>query len=65
MNQTLRVELRELRQWYIVQLAGGSLSDVGRCEAIEQDQVWVGRLARMDAMQQQAMLDATRIPNER
>tara|TARA_R110000782_G_scaffold57765_1_gene121103 strand:+ start:141 stop:299 length:159 start_codon:yes stop_codon:yes gene_type:complete len=52
MNQTLRVELRELRQWRIVQLAGGSLSYVEHSEAIEQDQVWVGRLARMDAMQQ-------------
>lgn len=65
MNQTLRAELRELLQQRIVELAAGSTSDDERSEAIELDQARVGRLARMDAMQQQSMFVATRIRNQR
>lgn len=64
MDQTLRAELRELLHRRIAELEAGAESEASRSEAVELDQARVGRLSRMDAMQQQAMLDATRIRNQ-
>lgn len=52
-RQLLELKLSELDQF------GTGMTS--RDQAVELDQSKVGRLSRMDALQQQAMLDATRI----
>lgn len=61
-------ELSRLRQLLEIKLAELNQFGVGmtsRDQAVELDQSKVGRLSRMDALQQQAMLDATRVRAER
>lgn len=64
MDPQLRAELGRLLQERISELEAGASANSSRSEAVELDQARVGRLSRMDAMQQQAMLDATRIRNQ-
>ncbi|SDU18151.1 TraR/DksA family transcriptional regulator [Halopseudomonas salegens] len=59
MDAALKAELRQLlhsRLQAAMQQAEGQST---RSEAVELDQAKVGRLSRMDALQQQAMQDAT------
>lgn len=65
MDQVLRAELDQSLKRRIAELEAGAAADSSRSEAVELDQARVGRLSRMDAMQQQAMLDATRIRSQR
>lgn len=64
MDPKLRAELDKLLQRRIAELEAGAGADASRSDAVELDQARVGRLSRMDAMQQQAMLDATRMRNQ-
>ncbi|GGC99960.1 TraR/DksA family transcriptional regulator [Halopseudomonas salina] len=64
MDSTLRAELDGLLHRRIAEFEAGCAAGSSRSEAVELDQARVGRLSRMDAMQQQAMLDATKIRNQ-
>lgn len=61
MQPALKDELRALLIKLIGELERQAGGQQARSEAVELDQAKVGRLSRMDALQQQAMQDATQI----
>lgn len=61
MGPQVRAELKALLKEQISGLERQAEGQQARSEAVELDQAKVGRLSRMDALQQQAMQDATQI----
>ncbi|PKM29713.1 MAG: molecular chaperone DnaK [Gammaproteobacteria bacterium HGW-Gammaproteobacteria-11] len=59
MQPELKAELRAVLESQIAGLEQQASGQQLRSEAVELDQAKVGRLSRMDALQQQAMQDAT------
>ncbi|TVT66471.1 MAG: TraR/DksA family transcriptional regulator [Pseudomonas sp.] len=56
---------RELLELKLLELDQFGVGMSSRDQAVELDQSKVGRLSRMDALQQQAMLDATKVRAQR
>lgn len=63
MDTALREELRQLIEERLAALGQRAADSETRSQAVELDQARVGRLSRMDALQQQAMQDATEARN--
>lgn len=61
MLSSTRAELRAVMIERIAELERQASGQLVRSEAVELDQAKVGRLSRMDALQQQAMHDATQV----